>query len=85
MAQEYDVYTRRISVQITEEHHRMATKIAEERHDTVANVLRDILSVAISEKCIDLTLDDEAIINERVRMHIQKRIAEREARNGTAR
>lgn len=71
---EYDTNTRRIKVQVTETTYRAIEKKAEETSQTVSKLARVLLEDAARELAKDLTLEDELIVNERIRKNIESRM-----------
>ena len=80
MTLEYDTRTRRFKIQISETVFRAAEKMAEESNGkkSITRILSDLCEEAAEDLVKGLTLEDELIVNERIRENIEKRMKERE-------
>jgi hypothetical protein len=79
MSLEYDTTTRRIRVQITETAYRAIEKEAEALGKSVSSVARSCIESGAEKLIRKLTLEDELIVNERIKKNIEARMAAREA------
>ena len=78
MSGEYDTRTRRIKVQILETTYRAIEKQAETDHKTPTGLAGELLEQAAKELAGTLTLEDELIVNDRIRKNIETRMKKRE-------
>jgi uncharacterized protein (DUF1778 family) len=77
MTLEYDTTTRRIRIQIPEEVYRAIEKAAEEKNQTVSKFARKLFEDATAELVKTLTLEDEMVVNERIKKNIEERMKAR--------
>ena len=74
MTLEYDTTTRRIRIQIPETVYRAIEKAAEENNKTISKFARELFEQATDELVKTLTLEDEIVVNDRIRQNIEKRM-----------
>lgn len=79
MVKEYDVYKRRVTLLVYEEMLRKAEILVAQNgnKESLTKLLSRLLEEAITEHQIELTLEDEAIVADRVAENIKKRMEAR--------